>query len=1137
MITEGQKLALDQLQKISQENDYALEIIGIKEPQGEILSVCVEISLHCGHFKKAHEGLPLRERERFRLYIQPDFPFSKPNIYTCHQRFAGRPHVQWKTYMCLYQSTEAEWIPSDGMFGFIKRLEDWLEKGALDELDQTGEALHPPVTYTNGISSTILVPQKNTPSISVDNWIGLANLQRINNKALAITDWSEISKDTKIGYYAPSILLAQPMPFEFPDTVADLLIELKKRNVSFNQLLLSLQLGVLWKNDNEPFFLIIGSPMRGVKGSEQLKQHLTAWEIDNIIVKGLKISLEKYSNNSELQEIGEKAVKIIEDWTKTAKVKWCDIQESREEIVTRRDYKSSLSGFKGKCISIWGCGALGANIAIYLARAGIRKIILRDNGLVTPGILVRQPFTKEDIGFHKVDALEKHLNEINNELLVEKHTNNIKSWLLSNSDWSDSADFVIDSTASNIVHTAFEIARMNETIDKVPLVSLIIDRNATHGIAILIGKDFSGGTFDVYRKAMISINKEDSLKIYADAFYPDPDQEKEKPFQPEPGCSDPTFIGSAADTAALSSMLLNACTEIISLNNCTASAQFISRVQRNVEKTSASYIWDNDKICKDLLSDYEVRISQEAWKEITTSINQNNRTNSEKHETGGLLFGKRDDVLKLLWIDDASGPPPDSESSPDKFICGISGTRELNRVKKERSRKLVSYIGNWHTHPGLLPIPSNIDIAGIAQILEADDFSMVKNFLLIIQPLDKSFNVGGFLFSKDDFTKDYIEVRCPLNLAKFDDNKRTHKIGLALSGGGSRAIAFHLGCMRALYDRGLLDSLDVISAVSGGSVIAAMFAFSNDSFEEFDNKVNALLKEGLDTNIAKEFLLSKVWVHELLTYLIKMPTSVYARLTGRQPFFRRPINRTSSFIKVLAKKFFGNKNITDDRRNNINIVINATELVTGTSFRFGSKESACWRLGKVDGNNVSLAEAVAASAAYPLFLPPVEKEMTFIKDGKSENKYVILSDGGIYENLGVKCLLPDRDPKYSSNLYNPDYIICCNAGYGMFRGDFIPFSLVTRLKQVFETTMRKVQDSVMKELHHHKESGKIKGFILPYLGQQDKQLPFFWPDLVKRDEVNYPTDFRPMKEKDINKISNRGEQLTRLLIDYYCPEL
>jgi NTE family protein len=148
-----------------------------------------------------------------------------------------------------------------------------------------------------------------------------------------------------------------------------------------------------------------------------------------------------------------------------------------------------------------------------------------------------------------------------------------------------------------------------------------------------------------------------------------------------------------------------------------------------------------------------------------------------------------------------------------------------------------------------------------------------------------------------------------------------------------------------------------------------------------------------------------------------------------------------------------------------------------------------------------------------------------------------ISDGGVFDNTGVSCMEPGRNPKFSTNVYSPEYIICCNAGYGMLTGDFIPFALASRLNQVISSTMRKVQDATMKRLHQYKESGKIKGFILPYLGQADRSLPFNWPDLVKREDVNYPTDFSPMKDKDIDQLGRRGEQLTRLLIQIYCPEL
>ena len=56
------------------------------------------------------------------------------------------------------------------------------------------------------------------------------------------------------------------------------------------------------------------------------------------------------------------------------------------------------------------------------------------------------------------------------------------------------------------------------------------------------------------------------------------------------------------------------------------------------------------------------------------------------------------------------------------------------------------------------------------------------------------------------------------------------RIGLALSGGGFRATAFGLGALRALYDRGVLDDVTVVSGISGGSLLAAMWAYGPGSF-------------------------------------------------------------------------------------------------------------------------------------------------------------------------------------------------------------------------------------------------------------------------------------------------------------------
>jgi NTE family protein len=72
-------------------------------------------------------------------------------------------------------------------------------------------------------------------------------------------------------------------------------------------------------------------------------------------------------------------------------------------------------------------------------------------------------------------------------------------------------------------------------------------------------------------------------------------------------------------------------------------------------------------------------------------------------------------------------------------------------------------------------------------------------------------------------------------------------LGLALSGGGSRAAAFHRGTVQGLSDIGLLDEIDVVSSVSGGSVFAAAWMaarWKERSFAEFIDEVGHELAKG-----------------------------------------------------------------------------------------------------------------------------------------------------------------------------------------------------------------------------------------------------------------------------------------------------
>jgi NTE family protein len=383
------------------------------------------------------------------------------------------------------------------------------------------------------------------------------------------------------------------------------------------------------------------------------------------------------------------------------------------------------------------------------------------------------------------------------------------------------------------------------------------------------------------------------------------------------------------------------------------------------------------------------------------------------------------------------------------------------------------------------------------------------------------------------------------------------RIGLALSGGGARAMAFHLGCLRALDRLGLLHRIDVLSTVSGGSVIGVFFHAHNGDFASFEAKMREVLSQGLvkrmrrklfsplGVKVAAAFAL--IGTVALVVALIKtmadfvrliMPPSLarhFESFDVRSPLHRFA-SRTSLLQAALDELLFGGA-LIGDLPAKPHLIVNATELRTGSAFRFGTKESGSWRWGKLHPNDVSVAHAVAASAAYPLFLPAFDETFTFDNKGALRAERVILTDGGIYDNLGLGCLWPDRSPDVSLNVAPVDTIICCSAGYGLRQEPPSQF-ILARMSSVFSALFDRAQNAAIHRLHEAQRTGRIKHFIFPYLGQLDKTLPNPPSNLVRREEAHmYPTNFNAMSTDWIDRLSLRGEQLTMCLARAYIPHL
>ncbi len=352
-------------------------------------------------------------------------------------------------------------------------------------------------------------------------------------------------------------------------------------------------------------------------------------------------------------------------------------------------------------------------------------------------------------------------------------------------------------------------------------------------------------------------------------------------------------------------------------------------------------------------------------------------------------------------------------------------------------------------------------------------------------------------------------------------------------------MAFHLGCLRALNDLGLLNRIRVISTISGGSVIGAYYVYRPDrSFADFEADIRGFLRSGFQRKSAWRLFHPLNLVRCITGFMVTRASELWTVLTGRETNFRRGFSRTDVFRQVLERYVFPGLTMDSPRRNGIDIVIGACELRTGTAFRFGNTVAGNWRRGRLVDGNVDVAFAVTASAAYPIFLPAFDRTWSFERNGVVANHRVLLTDGGVYDNLGIQVLEPGRDPTVSLHTFPCEYIIACNAGHGEEAGESVPLGFYRRVKRSFEVVHRRVQEATMHRLHEFKQSGAIKGFVLPYLGQNDERLPWKPSGLVPRAEaIGYPTNFGAMSEAWIDKLSNRGEQLTRCLVAQYIPEL
>jgi NTE family protein len=216
-------------------------------------------------------------------------------------------------------------------------------------------------------------------------------------------------------------------------------------------------------------------------------------------------------------------------------------------------------------------------------------------------------------------------------------------------------------------------------------------------------------------------------------------------------------------------------------------------------------------------------------------------------------------------------------------------------------------------------------------------------------------------------------------------------IALCLSGGGYRAMLFHVGVLWRLNELGYLAKLDRVSSVSGGSITAGVLAIGWEGL--------AFGAGGVATNLGDQLVRP---IGDMAGTTIDAEAAILGVLPG--------VSASGLIEKAYREHLFAQHTLQElpDRPD---FVFNATNVQSGALWRFSKPYMWDWRVGEVEKPQIELAVAVAASAAFPPALSPVRLQLqddAFVPGSGSGlqrppfTTNVVLADGGVYDNLGLE---------------------------------------------------------------------------------------------------------------------------------------
>ncbi|HMF71223.1 MAG TPA: patatin-like phospholipase family protein [Flavitalea sp.] len=332
------------------------------------------------------------------------------------------------------------------------------------------------------------------------------------------------------------------------------------------------------------------------------------------------------------------------------------------------------------------------------------------------------------------------------------------------------------------------------------------------------------------------------------------------------------------------------------------------------------------------------------------------------------------------------------------------------------------------------------------------------------------------------------------------------KTGLSLSGGGYRAAAFHLGTLKKLKGLGILDKIDIISTISGGSITGAYYALHADDYDYFEKTLYNALQ---DRHVVKNVLLSTTFFQLLFVVAIFLGPAIYFLFTPHAWLFpilflglllilfkfQFTIFPVSKRIETLYDRFFYHKKTLKDLPAHPLLVIGSTNLQTAKPFTFSKNwmQDTTYQYVKPKitfvSANFPVSRAVMASSCVPFAFTPVNIAREFFTVAADADRvHPMLVDGGVYDNQGIHKIMQEGQ-------YSCDFVITSDAGGGD-KGELTFKNTIALLLQTVEVFMQRIKNVQMVQDIYDNASGANKEIAYLSLGWDvERSIPGFVDNL------------------------------------------